>query len=965
MKKPILFTIVLLLFKFSFSQNQYLYHVNNQLREMFENVSFPNNDVLFLAERSANIIDSSYYSSNSPDTLNDLIWMQLYEEMYYAAHDTLGLNSVAYYNEKRLSFQGDTIPIGLMDVDYYNLHEDALNTGDYFTFDVNNDQLFDHPNPIGSPYIQNNIFFGSPLKQTSNYANPVFRIDPAFFITDSINISNYSNPQALKINFNDNTGWHSFDISQVSHYQPVYSTAGIKTIEIELRYREGATYVSKTSKSILKTMSKSMKKMADDLIKLPGLEIGVYNSCNETEGAEEKAIIYLEGIDLLDASAGMSRGVEQIYDEMIGGKSAYIDELRNFNYTYYVISWDNSRIDMRFNALYLLNFIEHLKSEYQESDEQFVIIGESMGGVIARYALTFMETEDYTYGNFSPFFVESGVPANVNYIQEHPEILLAGSANREEELIPLSHKTRSLITIDSPHQGANIPLSIQHAYKHGLNHIFPSSAYINNIYNIGLESYAAKQLLVYHLQGKTNPTQSISTYGPHLAHISFFEQLDNMGDYPEHCKLVALSNASLKGENQRSFNGEKTPGDKLLLFETSLYATLFWIFDVPMFQADLRMYTNPSSTGTIYNAAVGSFTIDISLELFGLDITHVYASTYSKNETAVDVKPYCVSAGGWYGQYFKLGENTTPGDYDLSKKWFFNLFSYDLTVQENGCVLLNSNAYTHWSSSINFNYSLCSDGFLFGFVPLQSALDYGSGVSLPLNHNIYDENISTKLDRTPFDVIIGYPEIFNEGHLNYRDPLIYNLTQDPSQNCDYQTSNGDRVYYDADLQNECEVRRSLLCLEIGDEEMYLENWSLDRTAQFHPQYDMHVNVRNPYYKYPTYSDSLEILGAYSKDNNFNILPSGYAIFKYDEANSPTGVGFAYNNFQSPSLWEDENTEMTICVVDYAQGKSYHQEDTTPSKEPKSEKYFKLYPNPNVGNILWVETHLEEIDEIQL
>lgn len=342
--------------------------------------------------------------------------MQLYEEMYYAAHDTLVLNSVASYNERRFSFYGGTIPIGLMDVDYYNLHEDAMSTGDYFTFDINNNQLFDHPNPVGSPYIQNNIFFGSPLKQTSDYANPIYRIDPDFFITDSINVSHYSDPQALKINFDDNTGWHTFDISQVDHYQPVYTTAGIKVIEIELEYRVGAENQTKSTKSMLKIMSKSVKSLPDEIIKLPGLEIGVYNACNESEGADEKAIIFLEGIDLLDAVGGMSRDIGQIYSDMI--HTEYIDELRNFNYTYYVVNWDNSRIDMRFNALYLLNFIELLKAKYNKSNEQFVMMGESMGGVIGRYTLTYMESDEYLNGDFSPFFIESAAPANAQYYGE-------------------------------------------------------------------------------------------------------------------------------------------------------------------------------------------------------------------------------------------------------------------------------------------------------------------------------------------------------------------------------------------------------------------------------------------------------------------------------------------------------------------------------------------------------------------
>src|SRR5690554_3472277 len=164
-------------------------------------------------------------------------------------------------------------------------------------------------------------------------------------------------------------------------------------------------------------------------------------------------------------------GVADIYGDMIENHS--IENLRNFNYTYYVVDWDNSRIDMRFNAMYVLNLIERLKVLYQGNEEQIVIIGESMGGVIARYVLSFMESEAYQEGDFSSFFVESNVPENMSYIENNSGITNIGFENRNEELVYQNHKTRSLITLDSPHQGANVPLSVQHAYRNLLKLVVP------------------------------------------------------------------------------------------------------------------------------------------------------------------------------------------------------------------------------------------------------------------------------------------------------------------------------------------------------------------------------------------------------------------------------------------------------------------------------------------------------------
>lgn len=57
---------------------------------------------------------------------------------------------------------------------------------------------------------------------------------------------------------------------------------------------------------------------------------------------------------------------------------------------------------MRFNALYFVNMLEQLKCILGDN-HQFVIMGESMGGVVARYALTYMETELYLAQDVQPF----------------------------------------------------------------------------------------------------------------------------------------------------------------------------------------------------------------------------------------------------------------------------------------------------------------------------------------------------------------------------------------------------------------------------------------------------------------------------------------------------------------------------------------------------------------------------------
>ena len=67
----------------------------------------------------------------------------------------------------------------------------------------------------------------------------------------------------------------------------------------------------------------------------------------------------------------------------------------------------------------LIALIQELNAQ-KEGDEELVILGPSMGGLIAQYALAYME--------------QQGLP----------------------------HETRLYLSFDSPHRGANIPISLQY-----------------------------------------------------------------------------------------------------------------------------------------------------------------------------------------------------------------------------------------------------------------------------------------------------------------------------------------------------------------------------------------------------------------------------------------------------------------------------------------------------------------------
>lgn len=767
------------------------------------------------------------------------------------------------------------------------------------------------------------------------------------FFTDPVNLEDYSHPNApqpLRIDFGDGTGWHYFDVNNVSHYNAHYFSVGTQQIVVEVYLPWRGTI--KRSIWDFHTSTAAISKPADEYLTFPGMTVGAYYPCEDMPIEEQKVIIYLEGFDLFDLIPSMANTIEMNYHKMISSK--YVEELLNFNYAFYVLNYDNSRLDLRINAMHTLNVIEYLKNKYAYNNEQFVFIGHSMGGVIGRFLLTYMESEAYQNGDFSSFMTELDDPQSQAYLatlESHGvDFKQIATMNRNDELVGQMHNIRTFITLDSPHQGASIPLGMQQLYRKAFA-LMPHLIKYAQAFNFMLDSKAAKQLLIEHIDATPLailPNSNIR-YTSHPHRVAFMKQLEEMGNYPQFCKKIAYTSADLAGSNLRThWNDDvlRWANDPIADMELTLRARILFVTR-NIAHLNMRINSNPNGSGEIFHASISKCVFSPQIYWFGILLNSNCFPVLSITDYAINTKPYNTSASG----YYDVGINLTPAG------------------SGSQCIAQNHNIFNLFVIGSNAISNICSNGTYFGFVPLQSALDYGNGLNLPLNHNIQAENINTKLSRTPFDVIIGYTDGYNHNHSNeYYDPLIYNLTGQPAGSCQYiedmignpqLATNYQYAYYDANLQSECEVKRSLLCLEIGDEEMYLENWPLNRTATFSAQYNMFVNERNPYYQYPSTMAFLPVQyhGIYSKQAQFLITPSGHAHFLYGTQGNPTvdagDLAFVYDN-QVSENWSSEDRPMKICVNNYAQGKS---QQTELEEAPI---HIHLYPNPNNGDVMMLE-----------
>jgi hypothetical protein len=916
----------------------------------------------FLYSMSSHIAPDQFYAPMCYDTSNLDNFFYAYEAMFYAAKDTMlweRPDSLAY---RGFQFNSDTIPFFLFNFDYLDILDTALKCGDYFTFDTVNGKLYDHPNPIADPFSLGEIFMAANSKETHQFTNVTYTIDPSLFAFCSRNIYKKNNfPESkLRIRFGDGSGWHEFNLSSTSYITIDYPQAGNYLTEVEFIESGGTINHSAFKTSIL---SSDQSIPPDFTIDIKGLNVGVYGGCGTgTQALEDKKfIIYLEGIDLMDFLPGVNRDIKTIYNDMM--KDEDLVELRNFGYSFVVVDWKNSRKDMTYNAMHIVALIDHLKCTYP-NDHEIVVIGESMGGVIGRYALTFMETDDYQDGYWSYTDPTTGIAIDF----------------KEPCKPELMHKTRLLMTFDSPHQGANVPLSLQEFYKSifegalglaGIGKVLtaPVRIVMENVFNVGLGSDAVEQLLLYHADMK-NPFCNTSVYNcyyPHWKHTNFFDRLEEMGDYPRYCKLMALSNGALAGNKQtRAYShADRIAGDILFKFDSEIYARVLHFIKIPVFGANIDLRTNPQGNGKLCEFGWGTWGIKIKPYWFGLKVNVGLISFGSDEIYGANLNSYCTNAGGVYRL---SGLQPSSNNFnDSPKPWpgrDFPLFKYSASNNGDGSYNLNAEVGIPWVAQAGVEIGLMSDGFHFGFIPVKSGLDWGNVKATPLSPDIQNTGWPARVYNSPFDVIAGisdqnpyaFPNVdgasaydWNRHHLNVENAAVRSRPNDP-------------------FLRTCGFETYILNREIGDEILYLNNRELPWTARFESEFDIEVNSgnNNPHYEYQSGNANQNMLywriqywgGFYSKEIAFTISAENPIDFHNPNVTFKFGDAFSYNDPFPPAevFVEPLQEHLEICCFRSEEYKTSYANHASETESKELQSSLTAYPNPFSESVSVVINH---------
>ncbi|MCW9038655.1 T9SS type A sorting domain-containing protein [Altibacter sp.] len=231
------------------------------------------------------------------------------------------------------------------------------------------------------------------------------------------------------------------------------------------------------------------------------------------DGTLDKPIIVLDGFD-----PGDSRDITGLYNSLNFDGQNLADIVRNEGFDIVVLNapaytTDGKAIDggadyIQRNAMVLIALID-LLNDQKVGDEELVILGPSMGGLIARYALSYMEQNS------------------------------------------LDAETRLYISFDSPHRGANIPISLQYLINYLAQETGDpdAQAIVDNVLN----SPAAKEMLYDHLLGHLqagsdylqDPSKLLPIGAPDFRD-AFQAELDALG-FPQNVRNVTMVNGSGQG----------------------------------------------------------------------------------------------------------------------------------------------------------------------------------------------------------------------------------------------------------------------------------------------------------------------------------------------------------------------------------------------------------------------------------
>ncbi|MBK6765729.1 MAG: hypothetical protein IPG71_05160 [bacterium] len=303
--------------------------------------------------------------------------------------------------------------------------------------------------------------------------------------------SNLAPAEKVEVDFDDGAGYR--DITGSAEVVVRYAATGEKTLAARLTLTSGEVLVARTRFDVRSLdappPSATWSLTASHSVSGPNATGEAYILYAPGHTMLERPVVLVEGLDLDN-----SRNWDELYDLM--NQELMIESLLELGFDAVVLNYGNSTVHVQNNAFLVQELIEELNSA-TGGVYPLVIVGTSLGGLATRYALTYMEANS------------------------------------------LPHNVSRFLSVDSPQNGANIPVGIQHWADFFAGESDEAAASRD-----ALNTPAARQMLLYHFGSSGGGTANADPM-----FTAFQAELAGLGDYPELPRIVSISNGSSTMQN--------------------------------------------------------------------------------------------------------------------------------------------------------------------------------------------------------------------------------------------------------------------------------------------------------------------------------------------------------------------------------------------------------------------------------
>jgi hypothetical protein len=484
-----------------------------------------------LYDRVFNLSNATKQNTNS---ISSNYFLQVYHEIQRSDF----LNRLPELNKLQeagaIGFTNKQIPLSILISDFENIKKEAIENNNVFK---NANNLLELKSNVTDAFNKHSVYLIAPLLSKSK-TNTV-----TFILKDNL-IFNTTNKSIISISYQTENDKLWKEITTNQPFNVFFNKTGKQLIYCKINLSSGESKIISfevttdgqtlglQNKNATSALSPNAVNSISSTIPFLGygetspngigfLGLGEYELYLDiTNGILDKPIFLLDGFDPGDA-----RNTSTVYSLLNYGTNGgnLGDDLRAQGFDIIVLNFpnytrpnSNTVIDggvdyIQRNAMIFVELINQINAQ-KVGTEKNVVIGPSMGGLISRYALRYMEQNS------------------------------------------MNHDTRLYISFDSPHLGANVPIGFQHLFNYmayGPLQDVTMQALVNGM----LKSAAARQMLIDHFEGHlqtgsatefNTATASLLPTGKPNYRTPFQNELNTMG-FPATTRNISIANGAGNG----------------------------------------------------------------------------------------------------------------------------------------------------------------------------------------------------------------------------------------------------------------------------------------------------------------------------------------------------------------------------------------------------------------------------------